>query len=217
MSFIAAVQTNAAGHPLLACLTKLEFTKEAIAKWANKSLCASAQVVSDGLWCFKAVAACGATHERTVTGGGAASAKLEKFLTVNTLLGNLKTAFAGTYHSFDFAKYAHRYLAEVQYRFNRRFDLATILGRLLHASAATKPNPERRIRAAELGGQSGGAIAAAHACVDTRAGAPAQKCGHGVLCVPRRPHQRPRNCRRSDFTSRTCGGAHCAGAVKRMR
>jgi len=39
------------------------------------------------------------------------------------LLGNLKSAFAGTYYSFDFAKYAHRYLAEVQYRFNRRFDL----------------------------------------------------------------------------------------------
>ena len=57
---------------------------------------------------MKAVAACGATHERTVTGGGAASVKLEKFLAVNTLLGNLKTAFAGTYHSFDFAKYAHR-------------------------------------------------------------------------------------------------------------
>ena len=59
---------------------------------------------------------------------------------------------AATYHSFDFAKYAHRYLAEVQYRFNRRFDLAAILGRLLHASAATKPTPERRIRAAELRG-----------------------------------------------------------------
>lgn len=150
--FIAAVQTNAVGHPLLACLTKLKFTNEAIANWAKKSLCASAQVVSDGLWCFQAVSASGASHERTVTGGGAASVKLDKFLAVNTLLGNLKTAFAGTYHSFDFAKYAHRYLAEVQYRFNRRFDLAAILGRLLQAGAATKPFPERRIRAAELGG-----------------------------------------------------------------
>ena len=150
VSFVAAVQTSPAGHPLLACLTKLEFTKEAIAKWANKSLCASAQVVSDGLACFQAVTACGATHQRTVTGGGAASVKLEQFRAVNTLLGNLKTAFAGTYHSFDFDKYAHRYLAEVQYRFNRRFDLSVILGRLLLASAVTKPHPERRIRAAEL-------------------------------------------------------------------
>ena len=152
VSFIAAVQTTDAGHPLWACLQKLEFTKEAIAKWARKSLCASAEVVTDGLWCFQAVTATGATHERTVTGGGAASVKLEQFRAVNTLLGNLKTAFAGTYHSFDFAKYAHRYLAEVQYRFNRRFDLSTIFVRLMRASAVTKPHPERRLRAAELGG-----------------------------------------------------------------
>ena len=152
VSFIAAVQTTDAGHPLWACPQKLEFTKEAIAKWARKSLCASAEVVTDGLWCFQAVTATGATHERTVTGGGAASVKLEQFRAVNTLLGNLKTAFAGTYHSFDFAKYAHRYLAEVQYRFNRRFDLSTIFVRLMRASAVTKPHPERLLRAAELGG-----------------------------------------------------------------
>ena len=147
--FIAAVQTTEAGHPLFACLTKREFTKEAIAQWANKSRCASAQVVSDGLWCFQAVTASGAAHERTVTGGGPASVKLATFRAVNTLLGNLKTACSGTYHAFDFAKYAHRYLAEVQYRFNRRFDLSVILARLLHASAVTSPHPERIIRAAE--------------------------------------------------------------------
>lgn len=98
VSFIAAVQTTPTGHAVLVCLRKLEFTKEAIAQWARTSLCASAQVVSDGLWCFQAV---------------------------NTLLGNLKTAFSGTYHSFDFVKYA-----QVQYRFNRRFDLRSILSRL---------------------------------------------------------------------------------------
>jgi len=152
VSFLAAVQTTAAGHPLLACLKKLVFTKEAIAKWANKSLCASAEVVTDGLGCFRGVTANGATHERTVTGGGAASVKLEQFRAVNTLLGNLKTAFAGTYHSFNFAKYAHRCLAEVQYRFNRRFNLSVILVRLMRASAVTKPHPERRLRAAEPGG-----------------------------------------------------------------
>ena len=149
VSFIAAVQTTENGHPLLVCLTKLEFTKDAIAQWAKKSLATSAHVVSDGLWCFQAVTASGAAHERTVTGGGAVSAKMEKFRAVNTLLGNLKTAYSGTYHAFDFAKYAHRYLAEVQYRFNRRFDLSVILARLLRASSVTSPHPERRIRAAE--------------------------------------------------------------------
>jgi ribosomal protein L37AE/L43A len=152
VAFIAAVQTTSDGHPVLACLSKLKFTKDAVAKWAANSLCATAQVVSDGLWCFQAVTASGASHERTVTGGGATSAKLPKFRAVNTLLGNLKTAFSGTYHSFNFEKYAHRYLAQVQYRFNRRFDLRAILPRLLFASASTSPHPERIIRAAELCG-----------------------------------------------------------------
>lgn len=111
--------------------------------------------ISDGLWCFQTVTSIGATHEHTVTGGGSASVKLAQFRAVNTLLGNLKTAFAGTYHPFDFANYAHRYPAEVQYRFNRRFNLSVILARLIDASAVTKPHPERRLRAAEPGGQSG--------------------------------------------------------------
>ena len=82
-------------------------------------------------------------------GGGAFSVKLEQLCAVNTLLGNLKTAFSGTYHTFDFVKYGHRYLAEVQYRFNRRFDLSVILDRLPRASAVTSPHPERIIRAAD--------------------------------------------------------------------
>lgn len=149
VSFIAAVQTNDAGHPLAVCLKKLAFTKEAIGAWAKTTLAVSTTVVSDGLWCFQAVAESGATHERTVTGGGHASVKLEQFKAVNTFLGNLKTAYSGTYHAFDFAKYADRYLAEVQYRFNRRFDLKAILRRLLHAAVGTGPRPERAIRFTE--------------------------------------------------------------------
>ena len=149
VSFIAAVQTTETGRPLRVCLKKLEFTKEAIADWAKTALASSARVVSDPLWCFQAVTVAGAAHERTVTGGGAACVKLEQFRAVNTFLGNLKTAYSGTCHSFDFAKYAHRYLAEVQFRFNRRFDLSAILKRLLVAAVITPPRPERFLRAAE--------------------------------------------------------------------
>lgn len=107
-----------------------------------------AQVISDGLACFTGVTTIGARHERTIT----TSVKLEQFRAVNTLLGNLKTSFSGTYHAFDFAKYAQRYLAEVQYRFNLRFDLSAILSRLLRAASLTSAHPERVIRAAEVGG-----------------------------------------------------------------
>lgn len=41
--FVPAVQTAEAGHPLYACLTKLEFAKEVMAEWAKHSLYASTQ------------------------------------------------------------------------------------------------------------------------------------------------------------------------------
>jgi hypothetical protein len=50
-----------------------------------------------------------------------------------------------------FAKYADRYLAEVQYRFNRRFDLKSILIRLIRAAVRTRPRPEPWIKLAEVG------------------------------------------------------------------
>jgi hypothetical protein len=147
--FIAAVQTSPDGKPICACFAQRPFTTESVALFAARSLATSAQVVSDGLWCFGAVTIIGAEHERVVTGGGAASVKLPQFKAINTVLSNLKTALKGTYHAFDFAKYAHRYLAEVQYRFNRRFNLAAILARLLRAASVTPPRPEPVIRLAE--------------------------------------------------------------------
>ena len=145
--FIAAVQTTPEGRPLYACFAKQPFTTEAVAMWAAKSLATSAQVVSDGLWCFRGVTIIGAEHHPTVT--GKTRAKLPQFKAVNTLLSNLKTALTGTYHAFDFAKYAHRYLAEAQYRFNRRFNLASILVRLLRAASLTPPRPAALIRLTE--------------------------------------------------------------------
>jgi hypothetical protein len=71
-------------------------------------------------------------------------------MAINTLLGNLKTAISGSYHAFDFAKYAHRYLAEFQYRFNRRFNMKIILSRLLTALVTAPPSGERVLRAAEV-------------------------------------------------------------------
>jgi ribosomal protein L37AE/L43A len=148
--FLAAVQTTPEGKPICACFAPQPFTTAAVAVFAAQSLAPTAQVVSDGLWCFGAVTQIGAAHERVVTGGGAASVRLPQFKAINTVLGNLKTALQGTYHAFDFAKYAHRYLAEAQYRFNRRFNLAAILARLLRAAAVTPPQTIAAIRMAEV-------------------------------------------------------------------
>ncbi len=149
--FIAAVQTTPDGKPQFMCLRQQPFTNEEVAVFAASSIAPTANVVSDGLWCFGAVQIVGATHEHVVTGGGKASADLPQFRAINTVLGNLKTALSGTYHAFDFAKYAHRYLAEAQYRFNRRFNLNSILVRLLRAACLTIPTPAAAIRVAEVG------------------------------------------------------------------
>lgn len=137
--FIAAAQTTHNGHPQFACFAQQPFTIEGVGAFAAKSLAPSATVVSDGLWRFRRVKLVGAEHQATVTGGGTQSVKLPQFKAINTVVGNLKTAFSGTYHAFDFVKYAHRYLAEAQYRFNRRFNLSSILPRLMRAACLTTP------------------------------------------------------------------------------
>jgi hypothetical protein len=135
VAFIAAVQTTDQGQAQYVCFSPQPFTTEAVAIFAAKSLATSAQVISDGLRCFGAVKIIGAEHERIVTGGGPRSVKLPQFKAINTVLGNLKTALSGTYHAFDFVKYAHRYLAEAQCR----FILAITLARLVHAASLTLP------------------------------------------------------------------------------
>jgi transposase-like protein len=150
VAFVAAVQLSEAGQPQIARFDPLtSFTKEAIGQWAGRYLCPSTRVLSDGLNCFPAVTQAGAIHLPEVVGAGRRSTDMPCFTWVNTLLGNLKTALAGTYHAFNFRKYAHRYLAEYQYRFNRRFDLKAILPRLLRAAAVTGPRTESWLRLAE--------------------------------------------------------------------
>jgi transposase-like protein len=145
--FVAAVQTTESGKPVLMCLSQRPFTKESIQAFAEKSLMAPATLVSDGLGCFTAVCGTGILHEPHVTGGGASSAKHPDFWAVNTALGNIKTSMSGTYHAIGFKKYAHRYLGQIQYLFNRRFDLRAILKRLARAASQAMPFPLRAARA----------------------------------------------------------------------
>ena len=148
--FIAAVQTNKQGHPLYATFTTVKsFCKEEVELWAKRSLRPSSIVVSDGLWCFQAVETAGCFHQRKVVGKDRKSTSMNCFRWVNTILGNLKNAITGTYHAFDFEKYAHRYLGEVQYRFNRRFDLPGMFKSFVVATARSGKVPEHKLRLAE--------------------------------------------------------------------
>lgn len=149
--FVMAVSTvdGKKPHQLVARCTA--FTSQAILDWSNATLSADTQAVSDGLPAFRAMASEIDTHQAIIAGPGRAAAQHPEFQAVNIMLGNLKTAISGTYHAFKFAKYAPRYLAEFQYRFNRRYDLRSILPRLIRAAATTKPCPGHQLRLAEFG------------------------------------------------------------------
>jgi hypothetical protein len=54
------------------------------------------------------------------------------------MIGNVKNAATGTYHAVS-GKHLPRYLAELNYRFNRRYDLAAMLPRLGYVAARTPP------------------------------------------------------------------------------
>lgn len=152
VSFVVAVQTTLDGQPVALRMDPVVFTSVALADWALKALSTSACVISDGLQCFAATIVQAASHTPIVVGSGRQSAERAEFRCVNTVISNVKTAISGTYHSFKVNKYIRRYLAEAQYRFNRRYDLKAILTQLLRAASLTGPRPERVIRAAELEG-----------------------------------------------------------------
>ena len=78
------------------------------------------------------------------TGSGKRAASWAPFKWVNTCLGNIKTALAGTYHHVS-VKHAPRYLSSYAWRFNRRFQLDTLTERLAWAAVHTAPHPYRMI------------------------------------------------------------------------
>ena len=71
--------------------------------------------------------------------------KLACFRWVNTILGNVKTAIVGTLKSVA-KRYVFRYLAEFQYRFNRRSDLSVMLDRLACVATRAAPRPCKSLK-----------------------------------------------------------------------
>jgi transposase-like protein len=148
--FLAAVETTPEGKPVRLKLRRVgSFCRRAVEGFARRSLDAACEVVSDGLGCFAAVTKAGCQHTVIKTGSGARAARTPAFRWVNTALGNIKAAITGTYRSIA-PKHVPRYLAEFEYRFNRRYDLAAMLPRLATAALQTPPMPYRLLKLAEV-------------------------------------------------------------------
>ena len=126
--FVAAVQTDAEGHPQrvqFRCVSG--FTLAEIRRYAQQAIVPGSQVISDGLGCFRAFDTSTYVHERHITGGGRASVANPAFNWVNTVRGNVKNAITG----------------------NRRYDLKAMLPRFLTVATRTPPMPYRLLKMAE--------------------------------------------------------------------
>ena len=148
--FVAAVETTPEGKPVRLKLRRVtSFCNHALSAFAKRGLDPKCEVVSDGLACFGAVTDAGCSHQVVKTGSGAPAARTPTFRWVNTALGNIKAAIVGTYRAIE-QKQVPRYLAEFEYRFNRRYDLAAMMPRLAWSSVRTPPMPYRLLKQAEV-------------------------------------------------------------------
>lgn len=151
LPFVAALATRE-GKPVAVHLRRVEgFTKEQIGRYARASLAPGTAVVSDGLHCFAAIAEAGFTHSVIKVGGGPRRPAEPAFASVNTVLGNVKSAITGTCRALG-ARHSARYLAAYEYRFNRRANLASMIPRLAYVALRQTPTPYRTLVPAELPG-----------------------------------------------------------------
>jgi hypothetical protein len=79
-----------------------------------------------------------------VTGGGQRAAGWSPFRWVNTTLGNVKAAITGTYRRVS-PEHAGRHLASFAWRHNRRFQLESLIPRLVHSAVRTAPLPYAKL------------------------------------------------------------------------
>jgi hypothetical protein len=148
---VVAVETDDKKRPRRMKIRRIARFKRARVKTLAKRIIApGATVISDGLRCFRGVADAGCKHIALATGSGPGAARHPSFKWVNTMLGNIKAAITGTYRSIR-KKHIVRYLAEFEWRFNNRFDLAAMIPALGIAAAASKPMPYWLLKMADYG------------------------------------------------------------------
>jgi transposase-like protein len=148
---VVAVQTDEKGRPRRIKLSRIpRFKRRRVKSLAKRIIVPGATVLTDGLACFRGVADAGCIHVAIATGSGRRAARHPAFKWANTMLGNIKSAIVGTYRALR-KKHMVRYLAEFEWRFNHRFDLAEMIPALGRAAVTTKPAPYCWLKMADYG------------------------------------------------------------------
>jgi len=148
---VVAVETDDKGRPRRVKIRRItRFKRRRVKSLAKRIIAPGATIVTDGLACFRGVADAGCEHLALLTGGGRRAALHPAFRWVNTMLGNIKSAILATYRAVR-KKHLVRTLAEFEWRFNHRFDLAAMIPALGRAAVSTTPATYGYLKLADYG------------------------------------------------------------------
>ena len=143
--FVAAVSTGDDRRPRKIKLLPVEgFRKKEVKRLVAEHLASTSRLVTDGLSCWTAAAEAGLDHTAMVTGSGKRAATWSPFKWVNTTLGDVKAAITGTYRRVS-PEHAGRYLGSFAWRHDRRFQLDSLIPRLVHSAVRTGPLPYAKL------------------------------------------------------------------------
>ena len=150
--FVVAVQTDVE-NPDKVLFLKMKTLKavstQELKPWFEKYIEPGSLILTDGWKAYNFLEE-DYNHDAQKSPGGWKSAKVQAFKWVNTILGNLKCNTKGVTRWVS-RVHLDRYLAEFCYRFNRRFDLKSILPRLLAVAVMTPAMPQALLKLAWMG------------------------------------------------------------------
>lgn len=148
--FVVAVQTDPK-KPASVLRMRMQVLRNVGGKerkaWFAGGFVKGTKILTDGWKSYNFLEAAGFQHEPHAMPGGWRSARHPAFRWVNTVLANLKGNTIGVTRWVGKA-HLDRYLAEFHFRFNRRFDLLSILPRLLTMAVRTPAMPQPLLKIA---------------------------------------------------------------------
>lgn len=149
---VAAVTLNEAEHPTYARIrTVRSFSSDAIADCAT-TMWHPATRWSPMAWPVLDPAPLRGKAIRPWSPVGSTPNGLPLFRWNNTLQSNLRISVAGAFDSFNFDKYARRYLNGYCFRINRRLSMAAMTERIANAVSSCIPCTEWDLRVGEAYG-----------------------------------------------------------------
>ena len=141
--FVAAVSTSPEGRPRKVKLVPVKgFRKREIARGAKRWLAPGSEVLTDGLRCWNAL---DGVVRAIRTGSGRQPPPAWRPSNGSTRRSATSRARSPEPTASLGPDHAQRYLASFAWRYNRRYQLNTMIPRFVHSAARTQPIPYRAL------------------------------------------------------------------------